>query len=154
MTKKQVTKAGYTKGGESLIQIDVRSRVPIYEQIINSVKHLSLNGTLDADEKLPSVRELSQQMTINPNTVQKAYQELERQGIIYVKRGQGSFINPNIKAKNKEENMEKIKDLLKQVVIECMYMDISKDDLVGMVGDIYDKGKENPNKKISQEVDE
>lgn len=86
-----------------MIQVDVRSRVPIYEQIINSIKQMSISGVLLPDEKLPSVRELAKDMTINPNTIQKAYQELERQGIIYIKRGQGTFINPDIKAKNKEE---------------------------------------------------
>lgn len=134
-----------------MIEIDVRSRVPIYEQIINSVKHLSLNGVLRADEKLPSVRELSQQMTINPNTVQKAYQELERQGIIYVKRGQGSFINPTIKAINKEVSMEKIREMLKQVVLECMYLDIDKDELVKIVSETYDKGQQVPNSQTKEE---
>lgn len=134
-----------------MIEIDVRSRVPIYEQIINSVKHLSLNGVLGADEKLPSVRELSQQMTINPNTVQKAYQELERQGIIYVKRGQGSFINPTIKAINKEVSMEKIREMLKQVVLECMYLDIDKDELVKIVSETYDKGQQVPNSQTKEE---
>lgn len=134
-----------------MIEIDVRSRVPIYEQIINSVKHLSLNGVLRADEKLPSVRELSQQMTINPNTVQKAYQELERQGIIYVKRGQGSFINPTIKAINKEVSMEKIREMLKQVVLEGMYLDIDKDELVKIVSETYDKGQQVPNSQTKEE---
>lgn len=134
-----------------MIEIDVRSRVPIYEQIINSVKHLSLNGVLGADEKLPSVRELSQQMTINPNTVQKAYQELERQGIIYVKRGQGSFVNPTIKAINKEVSMEKIREMLKQVVLECMYLDIDKDELVKIVRETYDKGQQVPNSQTKEE---
>ncbi len=81
-----------------MIQVDVRSRVPIYEQIINSIKQMSISGVLLPNEKLPSVRELAKDMTINPNTIQKAYQELERQGIIYIKRGQGTFINPDIKA--------------------------------------------------------
>ena len=71
-----------------MIQVDVRSRVPIYEQIVNSFKEMTVSGVLLPDEKIPSVRELAKEMTINPNTIQKAYQELERQGIIYMKRGQ------------------------------------------------------------------
>ena len=82
-----------SKGGIILIQVDVRSRVPIYEQIVNSFKQMAMSGILSPDEKLPSVRDLSQELTINPNTIQKAYQELERQNIIYTKRGQGSFVN-------------------------------------------------------------
>ena len=90
-------------------------------------------------------------MTINPNTVQKAYQELERQGIIYVKRGQGSFINPTIKAINKEVSMEKIREMLKQVVLECMYLDIDKDELVKIVRETYDKGQQVPNSQTKEE---
>ncbi|MBF1051904.1 MAG: GntR family transcriptional regulator, partial [Peptostreptococcaceae bacterium] len=111
-----------------MIQVDVRSRVPIYEQIVNSFKEMTVSGVLLPDEKIPSVRELAKEMTINPNTIQKAYQELERQGIIYMKRGQGTFINPNIKAKNREEKMEQLKEEIKKIIVESMYLGITKDE--------------------------
>lgn len=129
------------EGGIELIQIDVRSRIPIYEQIINSIKQMSLSGVLSADEKLPSVRELARDMTINPNTIQKAYQELERQGIIYVKRGQGTFVNPNIKAKNREEKMSNLKEVINNIVIESIYLGISKEELIEIIKDIYETNK-------------
>ncbi|EHL17742.1 hypothetical protein HMPREF9630_01432 [Peptoanaerobacter stomatis] len=124
-----------------MIQVDVRSRVPIYEQIINSIKQMSISGVLLPDEKLPSVRELAKDMTINPNTIQKAYQELERQGIIYIKRGQGTFINPDIKAKNKEEKMTNLKETINTIVVESIYLGISKEELIEIIKSIYEKNQ-------------
>ncbi len=121
-----------------MIQVDVRSRVPIYEQIVNSFKQMTMSGILSPDEKLPSVRDLSQELTINPNTIQKAYQELERQNIIYTKRGQGSFVNPNIQAINKEEKMEDLIEEIKRIVIESMYLGISKEEFLKLITSAYE----------------
>ena len=126
------------KGGIILIQVDVRSRVPIYEQIVNSFKQMTMSGILSPDEKLPSVRELSQELTINPNTIQKAYQELERQNIIYTKRGQGSFVNPNIQAINKEEKMGELIEEIKRIIVESMYLGISKEKLLDIINSAYE----------------
>ena len=84
-----------------MFKIDMRSRTPIYEQIIDSIKELVVKGVLIPGERLPSVRDMAKEMTLNPNTVQKAYQELERQGIISTLRGKGTFISEDIQANNK-----------------------------------------------------
>ena len=63
-----------------MFQLDLKSRKSIYEQVIDNLKELIMTRVLSTDEKLPSVRELSKEITVNPNTVQKAYRELERQG--------------------------------------------------------------------------
>lgn len=120
-----------------MIQVDVRSRVPIYEQIVNSFKQMTMSGILSPDEKLPSVRELSQELTINPNTIQKAYQELERQNIIYTKRSQGSFVNPNIQAINKEEKMGELIEEIKRIIVESMYLGISKEKFLDIINSAY-----------------
>lgn len=122
-----------------MIQIDNRSRVPIYEQIINSIKQLTVAGILKPGEKLPSVRELSRQMTINPNTIQKAYLELERQGLIYVERGKGTFISENIQATNKEEKMNILYEKIKHILVECIYLGMEKKDLVEAIEKAYDE---------------
>ena len=75
-----------------MITIDIRSRTPIYEQIYEKIIGLILNGTLKENDQLPSVRSLAKSTGVNPNTVAKAYQELERNGIIYSVPGRGSFI--------------------------------------------------------------
>jgi transcriptional regulator, GntR family len=96
-----------------------------------------MSGILSPDEKLPSVRELSQELTINPNTIQKAYQELERQNIIYTKRSQGSFVNPNIQAINKEEKMGELIEEIKRIIVESMYLGISKEKFLDIINSAY-----------------
>ena len=77
-----------------MFSIDTRSRVPIYEQIVQNIISLISKDVLAADDQLPSVRSLARDIGINPNTVQKAYQELELRGLIYQAAGRGSFIAP------------------------------------------------------------
>lgn len=75
----------------SLICVDVRSRQPISQQLIDSIRDLILKGRIRPDEQLPSVRALASELVINPNTIQKAYSELERTGVVYVIPGRGNF---------------------------------------------------------------
>lgn len=75
-----------------MLSIDLTSRTPIYEQIYSKIIELIVNGTLSENDQLPSVRNLAKDTGVNPNTVAKAYQELERNGIIYSLQGRGSFI--------------------------------------------------------------
>ena len=77
-----------------MIQMDIRSRVPIYEQLYENVRRLILEGHLKKDDKMPSVRELAGLLTINPNTIQKAYKALEKDGYIYSVSGRGNFVFP------------------------------------------------------------
>lgn len=67
--------------------------VPIYQQIVNQVKYLVSSGALQADERLPSVRRLAEQLLINPNTVARAYRALERDGVLVTRRGDGVFVS-------------------------------------------------------------
>lgn len=75
-----------------MFQLDLQSRIPIYEQMKKKIVELVLTGVLPVGEQLPSVRSLAREVGVNPNTVQKAYQELERDGIIVTIGGKGSFI--------------------------------------------------------------
>lgn len=118
----------------SLIRVDIKSRVPIYEQIIVSVKKAILSGLLSGDEMLPSVRSLASELAINPNTIQKAYTELERQGIVYSVPGRGSFVSPNtdeIEDQHRRETKEALSELLK----EALRSGISKEEIISMIGD-------------------
>lgn len=76
-----------------MFSIDLTSRIPIYEQIYKKIIELIVQGTLCENDQLPSVRSLAKSAGVNPNTVAKAYQELERNGIIYSVQGRGSFIS-------------------------------------------------------------
>ena len=93
-----------------MFSIDTRSRIPIYEQLKNNIAGLIASGALTEDEQLPSVRTLARELGINPNTVQRAYQELENQGIIYQATGRGSFVSPN-GAKNRASVQKKMQEL-------------------------------------------
>ncbi|ATO49996.1 MULTISPECIES: GntR family transcriptional regulator [Brevibacillus] len=108
-----------------MILINERSPSPIYEQIIQQIKELILKGILQEGEKLPSVRELSGMIVVNPNTVSKAYQELERQGIIETLRGKGTFVAKQQVPRMEIERLDKFQESLKQIVIEASYLGIS-----------------------------
>ena len=76
-----------------MIVIDYHDKRPIYEQVIERFQMLILNGALEPDEQLPSVRSLAVDLSINPNTIQRAYSELERRGLIYSIKGRGNFVS-------------------------------------------------------------
>ena len=75
-----------------MIQLNYRDTRPFYQQIKDNVRQLVVSGALKKDEKLPSVRELAASLAINPNTIQRAYRELEREGYIYTLSGKGTFV--------------------------------------------------------------
>ena len=81
-----------------MIKIDYRDARPIYEQVVDGIEGLALRGALPADTQLPSVRQLAMELSINPNTIQRAYGELERRGVIYAAKGRGNFISDNAAA--------------------------------------------------------
>lgn len=111
-----------------MLQLDFRSRVPVYEQLIEKIKELIVYRVLKADEQLPSVRELALELTINPNTIQKAYRELERQGYIYSVPGKGSFVRPNEQINNSGKKEELLKQLRK-ITTELMYLGVSVEEI-------------------------
>lgn len=111
-----------------MIIIDYSDKRPIYEQIVERFQALIVSGVMDADEKLPSVRSLAVELSINPNTIQRAYAELERDGFIYTVKGRGNFV------KRDEELFEKQKERLlgeleKQIRI-CLKQGVKKEDIL------------------------
>lgn len=120
-----------------MLKIDPRSSTPIYEQIEFGIKELILKGAVKAGDKLPSVREMSSILTINPNTISKAYGELEREGIIETLRGKGTFVTDNFKGKVDEKKMDYIQGELKKIILEANYGGISKEDFMNIVLKIF-----------------
>ena len=76
-----------------MILIDYKDRRPIYEQIVEKFQQMIICGVIEPDSPMPSVRSLAMELSINPNTIQRAYQELEREGYIYTMKGKGSFVS-------------------------------------------------------------
>ncbi|TFE19837.1 GntR family transcriptional regulator [Cohnella luojiensis] len=110
-----------------MIQINERSMTPIYEQIINQVKELIVKGGLREGDKIPSVRELSGMLLINPNTVAKSYQELERQGVIATARGKGAFVcKPAASPGMERERGEQLREEMKRLIIEARHLGMTK----------------------------
>lgn len=106
-----------------MIIIDYKDRRPIYEQVIERFQDLIVRGVLKPDSQLPSVRSLAMELSINPNTIQRAYTELERQGFIYSIKGRGSFVSFNeellgVKQKEVMEKVEKAMHLAKSLQIK------------------------------------
>lgn len=116
-----------------MIVIDYQDATPIYEQIVNRYKNLIAKGVLPADEKMPSVRALAMELSINPNTIQKAYAELERQGFIYSVKGRGNFVSgtSDLKETKEMEILEKLAALMK----EAEDAGIEKEKLVNFMRD-------------------
>ena len=99
-----------------MIILDYKDARPIYEQVVEKFKLLILKGVLDKDAQMPSVRSLAMELSINPNTIQKAYAELERQGYIYAVKGRGNFISDStcLLDKRKEEPKLRLKELYRE----------------------------------------
>lgn len=108
-----------------MYSIDLQSRIPIYEQLYKKVVELVLKGELKAGDKLPSVRELAKNLGVNPNTVSKAFQLLERDNVIYSLAGRGSFIS-NINTDTVKENAFVDFD---RAVSEALNAGITKEEL-------------------------
>lgn len=124
-----------------MINIDSRSSQPIYEQIADQVKENIIKEIMMPGDQLPSIRQLASMILANPNTISKAYQELERMGVIETIRGKGTFIRTDYKAKADDEKMDEIKKALKKIIIEMHYMGLSWDEMNQEVQAIYDELK-------------
>jgi len=102
-----------------LESINIASSVAVYLQIENLVQFGIASGRLKAGDQLPSVRELSDRLNLNPNTVAKSYRDLEVMGLVYTRRGMGVYINNGIEAKCRENCLRKIIERLHEVVAEA-----------------------------------
>ena len=116
-----------------MVHLDYRDARPIYTQIIDGIKEQISTGVLQSGDKLPSVRELSAQLAVNPNTVQRAYRELEAEGYIYSVAGKGSFV-----ANDHQVDQGRINKLLAQfdeAVTELSYMGYPMQNLIFRIGE-------------------
>lgn len=100
--------------------IDARDGVPIYLQIVEQIKRSVALGRLKAEEALPSVRQLALDLTINPNTVARAYLELEHQGVISKRQGQGTFVSAQGVEASRRERQKIVGALLEKAIVEAV----------------------------------
>lgn len=115
--------------------LDYQSRTPIYEQIKEQIIALVGSGVLKENEQLPSLRQLSAELSININTIKRAFSELESQGIIYSVAGKGIFISGNT---NKSEIINKSLENVKSSLVQAKNMGATKEDIINLIKQIYE----------------
>ena len=119
-----------------MISLNYRDARPIYEQVRDGLRHLIISGAIEADEKLPSVRALAATLSINPNTIQRAYNELENEGFIYSVPGKGSFASGDVRPDDgrKRQAVEQVRELL----AELKYLGLSEAEAQQLVKEVYE----------------
>ena len=127
-----------------MIQLNLSDHRPLYEQIKDKIKLLIINGVLHTDEKIPSVRELAQQLTINPNTIQRAYRDLESEGYIYSIRAKGSFVAPSENVESKVK-MKALETGFSDMVRKARFLGVEKQELFDKIDEIF--------KEVSDDTD-
>lgn len=120
-----------------MFQVDVMSRTPVYEQIVQQLEQFVLTGVIVSGDKLPSVRALSMQLAVNPNTIQKAYSELDRRGLIQSVPGRGCFVSEQAALVVSEKKSRQMKDLTR-LVTELAYAGVGKNVILQEVENAYD----------------
>ncbi len=121
-----------------MITIDLQNRRPIYEQIVERFETLIVNGVLEPDTQMPSVRSLAMELSINPNTIQKAYGTLEQEGYIYPIRGRGNFVSGNVELKVRKQ--ESVYSALRDLVRKGQELEIPCENFVDRVRTYYKEG--------------
>ncbi|RKY85430.1 GntR family transcriptional regulator [candidate division KSB1 bacterium] len=112
------------------IEIDPKKGMPIYLQIIEQIKHKIASGELSIGDRIPTVRKLAVDLEINPNTVAKAYNELEREGILDSKQGIGTFVKKNKNILTIEDRKDKLTELCRKFLDEALWFGFNKEDIM------------------------
>ncbi len=112
-----------------MFQLNYQSHKSVYEQIVDNIKEQIMTGVLKENTQLPTVRELSQLLTINPHTVQKAFQTLDQEGYIYTIAGKGTFVSSRKYVKTDEEKAKDIINTIVESYKELIYMGMSQDEI-------------------------
>ena len=120
-----------------MVVIDYKDNRPLYEQIVERFQVLIERGVLKPQEQMPSVRSLAMDLSINPNTIQKAYAELERRGYIYTVKGRGNFVSYDEELKEKRRNQQL--EEFKTKAVQAMETGVTKAELLQIVNEIFEK---------------
>lgn len=121
-----------------MIQLDIGDHRPLYEQIRDKLKELIIEGLISENDKIPSVREMAAQLAINPNTIQKAYRELESDGYIYSVKAKGFFVS-EIKNTGDRGKISQIKEEIKPFIKEMKFLGMKKESLYRVIEKIYEE---------------
>lgn len=120
-----------------MITIDYQSRAPIYEQIVEKFQMLIIKGVLPPGSRMPSVRSLAVELSINPNTIQKAFAVLEQEGYIYPVKGRGNFVSESMNLLQKKK--ETCLDELRKLLFHAVELGISKKECGTILTQVYEE---------------
>ncbi len=123
-----------------MFSIDLMSRIPIYEQIVNQLEDFVLKEIVLSGDQIPSVRSLSLELSTNPNTIQKAYSELDRRGIIHSVPGKGCFVTMDAKSVLSKQKLEKVGDFM-ELTRELLLAGVPKATLFDRIEEVYSEEK-------------
>jgi len=126
-----------------MFQLDLKSRKSIYEQVVDNLRGLIVSGALAPDEKLPSVRDLSKTLTVNPNTIQKAYRQLESLKYIYTVSGLGTFVSDLKEVEPDSRQISEIKGRLRADVMELFYLGLPQEEIGFILKQLLEERGEN-----------
>lgn len=115
------------------ITINLADGVPIYRQIVNQIRYMVASGLLEADEELPPIRTLALQLKVTPNTIVKAYDELEAAGIVHKRRGAGTFVSSGPSPLARRERRRIIEQRVDSLLAEARQLDFTAEELLGIV---------------------
>lgn len=115
------------------IHVNEADGTPYYQQVANQVKFLVASGRLEAEQKLPSVRKLAEQLMINPNTVARAYRELESEGVVQSRRGSGVFVADGGSPLSRKEKNRILNERIDALLTEAHQLDVGLDVLINML---------------------
>ena len=115
------------------ILIDNKSGVPIYDQIYSQIKSQIINGSLNEDDMLPSIRGLAKDLRISFITTKRAYEELEKEGFIYTLPGKGCYVAPKNVELLSEENLKKIESYIDEIIRLAVSCNLRKEDIIEMI---------------------
>ena len=121
-----------------MITLDYKDRRPIYEQIVSSIEELAVRGVLEPDSQLPSVRQLAVELSINPNTIQRAYSQLEKTGVIYSVKGKGNFVAADPK-RLREEKMEQILQEMEKLLRQALALGVGRERMENWLHSLLEK---------------
>ena len=116
-------------------RVESSSRVPIYRQLVAQIREAVARGRLKAEERLPSVRDLSRQLVINPNTVARVYTELEREGILNTRPGLGVFVAQPKTDLTKRARKDRLVCLVDGLLTEAVHLGFTAEELLGVISE-------------------
>ena len=120
-----------------MLTLNYRDSRPIYEQIKDGLRRMIVTSAMAQDEKLPSVRAMATQLSINPNTIQRAYNELEQEGYIYSVAGKGSFVSGTADAD--AARRDNLKEDLRKLLGDLRYLGMNHEDAVKLIKEVYEQ---------------